>query len=161
MSAGAGSPTPTVAAGAGALTALLTRDVEAGSIEQPAAQQIANELTGILNSYEMGHTMNLPHELASLTKQVTMLEEKGQISAAAAPPLLAALANLETAIAEAAPDIQTQNPQPPGHSPASPPATPAAVSRATPAAARGPRGGGLAGHTGGRGVGSAGGPGRG
>jgi hypothetical protein len=110
-----GPPAPaTVPGSAGALTTLITRDVEAGSIEQHAAQQITNELTNILNSYEMGHTMNLPHELANLTQQVAMLEGEGQISPAAAAPLHGALANLDTALAESPPETQAQAGQPPG-----------------------------------------------
>ncbi len=105
--------TPTVAASAGALTTLLTGDVEAGSIEQHAAQQIANELANILNSFEMGHTMNLPHELANLTQQVEMLEGHGQVSPAAAAPLHAALANLDTALAKSDPETEEHSQQGP------------------------------------------------
>ena len=103
---------PAVAGSAGALTALLTRDVEAGGIEQHAAQQLADELTRILNSYELGHTTDLPQELAGLTQQVEMLEGQGQISPAAAPTLDAALANLDSAITNSAPETNAQNGQP-------------------------------------------------
>ncbi len=109
---GTGSATPTVAGSAGALTTLLTRDVEAHSIEQPAAQHIGNEVAGILNSYEMGHIMNLPQELANLSKQVEMLETQGQISAAAAPALKTALTTFQSALSKSAPEAQAQDPQP-------------------------------------------------
>jgi len=103
---------PTVAGSAGALTTLLTRDVEAGGIEQRAAQQLTNELTSILNSYEIGHTTDLPQELTNLTQQVEMLEGQDQISPAAAPPLDAALAHLDTAITNSATEADAQNAQP-------------------------------------------------
>lgn len=101
-----------VASSAGALTTLLKRDVEAHSAEQPAARQIGNELNGILKSYEMGHLLNLPHELANLTQQVAIIESKGQISAAAVAPLHSALTSFDTAVEKAAPAAQGQNGQP-------------------------------------------------
>ncbi len=123
--------TPTVAGSAGALTTILTQDVEAGSIERHAAQQITNELSNILNSYELGHTANLPQELANLSQQLQMLEGHGGISPAAEPPLDADLANLQTALTRAAPEVD-----PPNGRPVAPATAPEAH---TPTEARPPR----------------------
>lgn len=111
---GAGSATPTVAGSAGALTTLLTTDVEAHSIEQPAAQHIGNEVAAILNSYEMGQILKLPNELANLAQQLEMLESHGQVSASAAPALQAALATFASAVRKSAPEAQAQEPPPAG-----------------------------------------------
>jgi serine/threonine-protein kinase len=104
---GSAPPALTVAGIAGALTTLLAHDVEAASVGQPAAQHITDELANILNAYETGHTTNLPHELANLAQQVTMLESHGEISAAAVPQLQGDLTNLETALTAADPETHT------------------------------------------------------
>ena len=111
-----GTP-PIVSAAAGALTALTIHDVQSGTINQPAAQQITNPLSDILNSYEMGHTTDAQHKLADLSQHVTMLEQQGQIASAAAPALNSALANLSTALASAPPPT---TPAPGGQPPGSP-----------------------------------------
>ena len=101
-----------MAESAGALTTLLTREVEAHGIEPQAAQHIGNEVAAILNSYDMGHVMNLPHELENLSKQVEMLESQGQVSAGAEQPLQAALTSFASALNKAAPVAQTPDPPP-------------------------------------------------
>jgi len=113
----------TFSATAGALTALTTQDVQSGTIDQQAAQQISNGLTNILTAYQMGNTMNVQHQLAALSQLVAMLEQQGHITSAAAPALNKAVGNLSTALASAPPPT-TQTPgggppahpsQPPGH----------------------------------------------
>jgi eukaryotic-like serine/threonine-protein kinase len=128
----ASTPTPatshtarpsTVSGAAGALTVLTTQDVQAGTIDQQAAQHVTNALSDILNSYEMGHTMDAQHKLGDLTQHVAILEQHGDITSAAAPALNRAVTNLSAALANAAtatthtPARQppSQPPQPPGH----------------------------------------------
>ncbi len=93
--------TPTVAGAASALTALVARDEQAGTIDQPATQQITNGLSDILNSYYMGHTTDATHKLAALQQMTAMLEQHGDITSAAAPSVNQAVAQLGTAIATA------------------------------------------------------------
>jgi serine/threonine-protein kinase len=107
-----GAP-PTVAAAAGAVIALLTKDVTAGSINQQAAQQIGPALTDVLRSWDSGNKPDAQAKLAALSQQTTVLEQQAAITAAAAPALDRALANLGTAIASASPpQAQTQPPGP-------------------------------------------------
>jgi serine/threonine-protein kinase len=107
----------TVSGAAGALTALATQDVQSGTIDQQAAQQITNTLSDILNSYEMGHTTDAQHKLADLSQQVVMLEQQGHITSAAAPALNRAVANLSAALASAPPPTtHTPGGQPPAQS---------------------------------------------
>jgi serine/threonine-protein kinase len=111
----------TVSGTAGALTALTTQDVQSGTIDQQAAQQITNALSDILNSYAMGHTTDAQHKLTDLTQHVAMLQQQGHITSAAAPALNTAAANLSTALANAPPPTaQTPGGQPPAQ-PAEPP----------------------------------------
>ena len=113
----------TVSAAAGALTALTAQDVQSGTIDQQAAQQITNALSDILNSYEIGHTMDAQHKLADLTQHVAMLEQQGRITSAAAPAFNTAIENVSAALASAPPPTTqtpgaqppTQPAQPPGH----------------------------------------------
>ncbi len=93
----------TVAGAAGALTSLVAQDVQSGTIEQQAAQQITNGLADILTSYETGHTTDAEHKLADLTQKAAMLQEQGQIAPAAAAPLDASLAGLTAAIQSSSP----------------------------------------------------------
>ena len=109
------APPSSVAAAAGALTALTTQDVQSGKIDQQAAQQITNALSGILNSYAMGHSTDAQHMLAALTQQVAMLQQQGHVTAAAAPALKSALANLSTAIASAPAPPSPTSSSPGGH----------------------------------------------
>jgi serine/threonine-protein kinase len=112
-------PAPTVSAAAGALTALLTQDVQAGTVDQQAAQHIGAGLTTILHAWETGNKAGAQNHLADLSHQMTALEQQGAIGAAAAPGLNVAVANLGTAIANTAPP-QAQAPAPPnpgGHVP--------------------------------------------
>jgi hypothetical protein len=73
-------------------------------------------LQDALDSYAMGHTADAQHKLADLTQHVTMLEQQGMITAAAAPALNGAIADLGRALANA-PAPATQ---PPGGPPAHP-----------------------------------------
>jgi serine/threonine-protein kinase len=104
----------TVSAAAGALSTLVTQDAQTGTIDQQAAQQITNAVSDILNSYGMGHTTDAQRKLADLTQHEAMLEQQGHISSAAASALNMALANLNAALATAAPPTtQTPGQQPP------------------------------------------------
>ncbi|HWC86404.1 MAG TPA: protein kinase [Solirubrobacteraceae bacterium] len=106
------APPPTVAGAAGALTTLLTQDVQAGTVTQQAAQQIATGLTGILHAWDAGNRTDAQNHLAALSQQVTQLEQQGGVSASAAPALNHALANLGAALASGTPPA-AQSPAPP------------------------------------------------
>jgi serine/threonine-protein kinase len=115
--AGSGQP-GSVSTAAGALTTLATQDAQSGAINQQAAQQITNGLADIVQSYEQGHTNDLPHKLSDLTQQVAMLEQHGDINSAAAPALNQAIANLGAALASGSPPTTVPQPHtqlPPGH----------------------------------------------
>lgn len=100
----------TVSGAAGALTALVTQDVQAGTITQDAPQQISNALSDVLNSYATGHTTDIQHKLADLAQHVTDLEQQGKITSAAAPALNQAIATLTTTLSHATPPTTTAGP---------------------------------------------------
>lgn len=103
----------TVSGTAGALTALTAQDVQSGTIDQQAAQQITSALSDILNSYTKGHTTDAQHKLTDLAPHLATLEQQGHITSAAAPALNTAVANLSTAIGNAPPATsQTPGGQP-------------------------------------------------
>ena len=108
----------TVSGAAAALTALVTRDAGSGTIDQQAAQQITGAMSDLLNSYQQGNAPDVQHKLADLSQHLSMLEQHGDIQAAAAPGLRQAVANLATAMA-ANPVTPSQPappaPKPPGH----------------------------------------------
>jgi serine/threonine-protein kinase len=104
---------PTIAEATGALTSLITQDVESGGIDQPAAQQITNKLTGALGSYEMGHIMDAQHKLSDLAQMVSKLTDQQRITPATAAALDTPLANLSSALARSQPVTPSQQPGPP------------------------------------------------
>ena len=98
---------PSVAASAGTLTALLSADAEAGSIQPHAVRALNSELDKLLGSYAAGHAANIQPQLAGLAQRIATLQRDGQLGAAAAPALAVALASLETAIGRSAPEAGT------------------------------------------------------
>jgi hypothetical protein len=82
---------------------LAARDAQSGTIDQPASDQITHTVQDLLNACAIGHTNDVQHKLADLTQHVTMLEQQGMITAAAAPALNQAIANLTQALATAPP----------------------------------------------------------
>ena len=110
----------TVAGTAGALTSLLTRDEQAGTIDQQAAQQISNGLGNVLNQYESGNAMNAAQQLQQLDQQVSQLEQQGHVTAAATPSLNRALQQFGSALSSAA-ATQTTTTAPSGGPPGGPP----------------------------------------
>ena len=70
----------TVSGAAGALTAMATQDVQSGTIDRQAAQQITTGLSNVLNPYEMGNTTNAQKQLTNLSQQVAMLEQHGDVT---------------------------------------------------------------------------------
>jgi eukaryotic-like serine/threonine-protein kinase len=111
----------TVSGAAGALTALTTQDVQSGTIDQQAAQQISNTLSDILNSYELGHTTDIQHKFADLSQHVAMLQQHGDITSAAAPGLTQAIARLGNALASSPPPTTPAAGASPPAQPAQPP----------------------------------------
>ncbi len=104
----------TVSPVAGALTALVTGDAQAGTIDQQAAQQISNGLTNVLNPWDIGNVTNAQQQLGTLSQQVTMLEQQGHITSRAAPAINAAITNLGTTLASTTPPT-TAHAHPPAH----------------------------------------------
>jgi hypothetical protein len=111
---GTGVKPHTVSVAAGALTALVTQDAQAGTIDQQAAQQISNGLTNVLNPWDMGNVTDAKQQLKSLSQQVTMLEQQGHITSRAAPAINAAITNLGTTLASTTPPT-TAHAHPPAH----------------------------------------------
>jgi eukaryotic-like serine/threonine-protein kinase len=110
----ASTPAPqTVSGAAGALTALTTQEAQSGTIDQHAAKQITGAMSDILNSYDMGHTNDVPHKLGDLSQHVAMLEQHGDITSKAAPGINQAVATFSKALASApVPTIQTPGAKP-------------------------------------------------
>ena len=88
----------TVSGAVGTLTALIANDARAGTIDQPAAQQLGAGLADVLRSYEQGNAEDVTHKFAALAQQLGMLEQQGHVTQSAAPALTAAVANLGAAI---------------------------------------------------------------
>ena len=108
---------PTVSAAAAALTALATQDVQSNTIDQQAAQQIQAGLSNVLNAYDMGQAKQTQQQLMQLSKQISMLEQHGDISSSASPAIQTTFASLVSAIARAAPVASRPGAQqPPGQS---------------------------------------------
>jgi serine/threonine-protein kinase len=103
---------PSLAAASGALTTLLTQDLQSGTIDQQASQQILGQLQGVLSQYEQGQSDNAQQQLANLTKQIAQLTGHGDISPSAAAAISTAVGTFGTALANAAP---VDNPGGPGH----------------------------------------------
>ena len=116
-----GSGPRTVSAAAGALTALVTQDVKAGTIDQQAAQQIGNGLSNILNLWDMGNGTTARQQFVALSQQVTMLEQNGRITSHATPAIAHAITNLGAALANTTPPKSANtHPTHPGPHPAKP-----------------------------------------
>ncbi|HEY4451005.1 MAG TPA: protein kinase [Solirubrobacteraceae bacterium] len=125
-SAAATVPPPSVAAAAGALTSLITQDVQAGTLAARAAQQLTSRLSAVLNSFERGNAAGAQRGLVGFGQLTGVLVSRGEVTAPAAPPLNAALSALAAALARSAPAADAPAPeatppapapagQPPGH----------------------------------------------
>ena len=104
------APALSVSGTAGALSTLIAADVRAGTIDQPAAEQLGNGLAGILNSFAIGDMVDVQRKLAGLSQAITALQGQGHISGIAAAPLDGALTGLTQALATAAPATPAQGP---------------------------------------------------
>jgi hypothetical protein len=71
---------------------------QAGVISQQAAQQVSAGLADVVGSLEAGNTPDAQKKLAALTQKAGALEGGGQIGAAAATALNAALGALGSAV---------------------------------------------------------------
>jgi serine/threonine-protein kinase len=111
---------PTVAGAAGALETLATSDLQAGTIDRQAGQQVLGGLQDILTSYNAGNANDALHKLGDLSSHVTQLSAQGDIQASALPALSGAISNLRAALASGAPASSqpagpATQPGPPGH----------------------------------------------
>lgn len=96
-------PSPvTVSTAAGALTTLLTQDLQSGAIDQHG-HDLLNHLQGIVGSYEQAHGSDALNKLDDLTKHVTDLSDHGDIQPSALAAITAAIDNLRAAIQRAGP----------------------------------------------------------
>ncbi|HWD11221.1 MAG TPA: protein kinase, partial [Solirubrobacteraceae bacterium] len=118
-SAAATASPPSVGAAAGALTALIAQDVQAGTIAQRAAQQITTHLGDVLGSFESGNAADAQRRLADLARLAGMLASREEVTPPAAAPLNAALSTLGAALSRSAPAADAPAPvpaaTPPGH----------------------------------------------
>jgi serine/threonine-protein kinase len=92
---------PTVPAAAGALTTLITQDLQSGAIDQHG-QDLLNQLQDVLKSYEQGHP-DTPHKVDDLTKHLSDMSRHGDIQPSALPAITAAIAQLRAAILQGGP----------------------------------------------------------
>ncbi|HWF34709.1 MAG TPA: protein kinase [Solirubrobacteraceae bacterium] len=114
------APPHSVSEAAGALSSLITRDLQSGAITPKAAHEIGTALVGVIASWQHGDAAGAQQQLAAVTQQLAALAQHGEISAAAAPALTSAVADLRNALASTSPP-QTAPPDPakgghpPGH----------------------------------------------
>ena len=113
-------PPTTVAGAGGALTALTARDLQAGRLDQHAAQAILGQLQGVLTAYDHGQLDDALRHAADLGNQVTILGSHGDIKPSAMPGVSGAIANLRSVLERAAPPPAPEAPAPrhgpkPGH----------------------------------------------
>lgn len=120
----------TVAGAARALTRLTTEDLQAGQINQPAAQEILGHLQDTLNAYAHRHITHAIRHLSSLSSKIGELTSHGDIKSAALPAISAAIADLRSGLERATPPATT--------TPAPPPTTTSAPTRAAPTPPAGP-----------------------
>ena len=106
------SAPPTVPAAAAQLTRLAAQDQAAGTIDQPASQQILARLQDILNTYGKGNSNDTTHKLDDFSQQVAQLSQHGDIQPAALPAISRAIDALRAALARAAPADTNPPPAP-------------------------------------------------
>jgi serine/threonine protein kinase len=94
----ASAPVTSVSAAAGALTSLLAADLESGTVDRHAAQQISTALASALGAYGGGQPLDAAAKLADLAGKLGPLEANGDINPAAAPRIREALGSLGSAL---------------------------------------------------------------
>ena len=99
----AGAP-PTVAQAAGALTTLVTQDLQSGAIDQHG-QDLLSHLQDVLNSFEQGNAPDAIHKLDDLVKHEDDLIQHGDIRPSAVGPLNGAIARLRDALLRQSPPV--------------------------------------------------------
>ena len=117
----------TVAAAAGALTALTGQDVQSGRIDRHAAQVVMTQLQGVLGAYDNGKLNDALHHADDLRAHIAQLSVHGDISPPALPAIDSALNDLRSALERAVPSETSvgEESTPPSHPPpggAEPPA---------------------------------------
>ena len=120
---------PTVAQTSGALTSLVTQDLQSGQIDQQAAQALTGQLQGILNAYDNANTIDALNHLSNLTAQDQQLVSHGDIQPGAEPAISAAVDSLGTALR--ARGIDYHEPRSDEHTGATGKIAPGAVQEAT------------------------------
>jgi hypothetical protein len=106
--------TLTVPSAAGALTTLITEDLQTGALDQHG-QDLLNHLQDILNSYEQQHASDALHKVDDLVKHLGDLADHGDIRPSALPGITTAIINLRTTILRSV-STSTNTPAPPGGS---------------------------------------------
>jgi serine/threonine-protein kinase len=96
--------TLTVSAAAGALTTLITQDLQSGAIDQHG-QDLLNHLQDVLTSYDQGNVSDALHKVDDLVKHVGDLADHGDISPSALPAITTAISRLRGALLRSAPSV--------------------------------------------------------
>jgi hypothetical protein len=108
----------TVAAAAGALSALLAQATQSGALDKKAARQMTGGLEDVLRSYQAGDPLDAQRAVLDLSGRLTALQGQGRVSPTVAAPLAAAVAGLGSALATAQPAAaQAAQPETPATSP--------------------------------------------
>jgi hypothetical protein len=106
-SSSASAAQPGVVAAIDALTALLTRDLQSGQIDQLAARQIEAHLQDAVGNYAGGHSGEALRRVRELDHRIAKLTDHGHISATALAPIVGAVNAVVAA-------LQRSGPQPAG-----------------------------------------------
>ena len=94
---------PSVGGAASELTVLATQDLQPGTIDQQASQQIRNHLQDILNAYSQGHTADALNKIGDLNQQIADLASHGDVQSSALAAITTAMTSLSSALSRAAP----------------------------------------------------------
>ena len=113
------APPPTVAQAAGALTTLITQDLQSGLIDQHG-QDLLNHLQDVLKAYEQGNTSDAVHKLGDLTNEVGQLAQHGDIKPSAVGAINVRVNSLRAAIVRSGP-VASGSSKPPKQPPPKPP----------------------------------------
>jgi serine/threonine-protein kinase len=109
----------TVAGALHALTALTLADVRSGTVQVPAARQLATEVATVLKTSATSGPASGQQQLAAVQQHLTSLQAQGEIAPSAVPALNQAIGNLAAAVGREPAATQPSPPVtlhvPPGH----------------------------------------------
>ncbi len=102
-SSSASAAQPGAVAAIDALTALLTRDLQSGQIDQLAARQIEAHLQDAAGNYAGGHSGEALRRVRELDHRIAKLTDHGHISATALAPIVGAVNAVVAALQRSGP----------------------------------------------------------